>query len=150
EIGEPLYEKMNRLAAEMPKGTDGLECEPFFTGTRARPGLRGNIRGASATNFTPGHLTRAVLEGMARTFRDGHDRITEHTGRPSTHLVGAGNGLRENAVLAEIVADAFAMPMRFPRHREEAAYGAALIAAVGAGVFPDVGHAGRVIHSSAE
>jgi sugar (pentulose or hexulose) kinase len=148
--GEPAYEIMNRLAADVPAGADGLECEPFFTGTRARPGLRASIRGASATNFTPGHLTRAVLEGMARTFRDGYDRITQHTGRPSTRLVGAGNGLRENAVLAEVVADAFEMPMRFPRHREEAAYGAALIAAVGAGVFPDVESAGRLIHYQAQ
>jgi ribulose kinase len=53
--------------------------------------------------------------------------------------------LRENVVLAQIVADVFAMPMGFPRHREEAAYGAALIAAVGAGVFPDVARAGRLI-----
>ena len=82
---------------------------------------------------------------MARIFREGYDRITRQTSRPSTRLIGAGNGLRENAVLAGIVADAFAMPMRFPRHREEAAYGAALIAAIGAGVFPDVAAAGRLI-----
>jgi sugar (pentulose or hexulose) kinase len=81
---------------------------------------------------------------MARTFRDGYDRIIHHTGRPTTRLVGAGNGLRENAILAQIVADAFAMPMSFPSQREEAAHGAALIAAVGAGVFPDVARAGRL------
>jgi sugar (pentulose or hexulose) kinase len=142
---EPLYPVLNRLAAEVPAGADGLRCEPFFTGTRAQPELRASVGGASAANFTPGHLTRAVLEGMARTFRDGYDRITHHTGRPTTRLVGAGNGLRENAILTEIVADAFAMPMRFPRHREEAAYGAALIAAVGAAVFSDIGRAGRLI-----
>jgi sugar (pentulose or hexulose) kinase len=145
--GEPLYETMNHLAAEVPTGADGLECEPFFTGTRARPGLRASIRGASTTNLTPAHLTRAVLEGMARTFRDGYDRITQCTGRLSTRLVGAGNGLRENVVLAQIVAHAFAMPMRFPRHREEAAFGAALIAAVGAGAFSDIAAAGQIIES---
>ncbi len=62
-------------------------------------------------------------------------------------MVGAGNGLRENAVLADIVADVFGMPMRFPRHREEAAYGAALIAVIGAGVFPDVASAGQLVQS---
>jgi sugar (pentulose or hexulose) kinase len=139
---EPHFAIMNRLAAEVPAGAEGLKCEPFFTGTRTQPDLRASVTGASATNFTPGHLTRAVLEGMARSFRDGYDRIIQHTGRPSTRLVGAGNGLRENAVLAQIVADAFAMPMRFPRHREEAAYGAALIGAIGAGVFRDITAAG--------
>jgi hypothetical protein len=33
----------------------------------------------------------------------------------------------------------------FPRHREETAYGAALLAAIGAGVYPDLAAAGRLI-----
>jgi sugar (pentulose or hexulose) kinase len=60
--------------------------------------------------------------------------------------VGAGNGLRENRLLAQIVAAAFREPMRLPVHREEAAYGAALMAAVGTGVFPSLKEAGRLIH----
>jgi sugar (pentulose or hexulose) kinase len=143
--GEPLYPLMNRLAAAVPPGADGLQCEPLFSGTRAQPAQRAHLAGASLANFTPAHLTRALLEGMAHTFRDGYERIREHAGRPRCRLVGAGNGLRENAVLAGIVADAFGMPLTFPRHREEAAYGAARLAAVGAGLFPDLVAAGRMI-----
>jgi sugar (pentulose or hexulose) kinase len=78
---------------------------------------------------------------MARAFREGYERM----GGRAHRLIGAGNGLRENAVLAKIVAEAFGLPLRFPRHREEAAYGAAQIAAVGARVFPDLASAGRLV-----
>jgi sugar (pentulose or hexulose) kinase len=140
-----LFEAMNQLAAQVPAGADGLRCEPYFAGTRARPELRASWTGVSATNFTPAHVTRALLEGMARTFHEGYAVMKQQAGVGARRLIGAGNGLRENPVLAQIVTDTFALPLRVPRHREEAAYGAALLAAVGAGIFPDVAAAGRLI-----
>jgi sugar (pentulose or hexulose) kinase len=142
---ESVYQAMNRLPAAVPRGAGGLRCEPFFTGTRTRPDLRGSWSGISAANFTPGHMTRALLEGMARAFHSGYEAIVEATGRPRSQLVGAGNGLRENPVLAQIVADEMQLPLALPAHREEAAYGAALLAAVGAGIQPDLLSAGRLI-----
>jgi sugar (pentulose or hexulose) kinase len=151
-LAEPaaLYPEMNRLAAQVPRGADGLRCEPLFTGTRAEPELRARFTGVSAENFTPAHLTRALLEGMARAFRDGYDQIARHRPEPCRRLVGAGNGLRENPVLARAVADEFGLPLRVPAHREEAAYGAALMAAVGTGVRADVAEACLVIQYEAD
>jgi sugar (pentulose or hexulose) kinase len=146
--GEPLYAAMNRLAASVPRGADGLVCEPLFTGTRHDPALRASWAGVSARNFTPAHLTRALLEGMARTFRAGYDAIGRLGGGGKTQLVGAGNGLRENEVLARCVTDEFGLPLRLPLHREEAAFGAALVAAVGAGLFPDLPAAGGLMRHS--
>jgi sugar (pentulose or hexulose) kinase len=143
---EPLYEVMNRLAAEVPPGAEGLCCAPFFTGTRAQPELRAFWGGVSATNFTPGHMARALMEGMAVSFQHGYEAIAQLTHKTVRHLVGSGNGLRENPVLAHIVAEQMALPLTLPAHREEAAYGAALLAAVGAGIYPDLLAAGRVIH----
>jgi sugar (pentulose or hexulose) kinase len=141
---EDLYPLLNRLAATVPRGAGGLRCEPYFTGSRAQPGVRASLTGASAENFTPGHLARALLEGMARSLVDGYEVITK-LGPPCRRLAGAGNGLRANPVLAEAVAEEFGLPLAFPRHREEAAFGAALLAAVGAGVYPDLTAAGRLI-----
>jgi len=142
---EPLYEAMNRLAAEIPRGARGLCCAPFFTGSRVQPELRASWTGASAENFTPGHMTRALLEGMARTFQKSHEGIVRLSGRRQSRLVGAGNGLRENPLLARIVADEMRLPLMLPFHRAEAAYGAAVLAGVGAGIFPDLLSAGRLI-----
>ncbi len=143
---ETVYETLNRLAARVPPGCEGLCCEPFFTGTRQDPNLRASWTGISTANFTPAHLTRALLEGMARIFHGGYRAIVRHLHEPRSQLIGAGNGLRENDVLAQIVADEFGLPLRLPAHREEAAFGAALVAAVGVGAFPDLAAAGRLIH----
>jgi sugar (pentulose or hexulose) kinase len=141
----PLYAAMNRLAAAVPAGAEGLRCEPFFTGTRLRPELRASFTGVSSGNFTPAHLTRALLEGMARSFREGYDMIRPYLSEPPQRLIGAGNGIRENQLLAHIIADEFGLPVSIPAHREEAAYGAALSAAVGAGILRDWESAGRLI-----
>jgi sugar (pentulose or hexulose) kinase len=140
-----LYQTMNLLAAEVPPGANGLRCEPFFTGTRHQPELRASWSGISAENFTPAHMTRALLEGMARAFRTGYEAIGRYLPSPRRRLVGAGNGLRENAVLAEIVARELGLPLAVPLHREEAAFGAALLAAVGAGIVPNLAAAGRLV-----
>jgi len=142
---ELLYEAMNRLAESVPRGAGGLRCEPYFTGSRLDPDLRATWSGMSAENFTPAHLTRALLEGLARALHDGFERVTRGAQLACQRLVGAGNGLRENRVLARIVAEEFGMPLSVPQHREEAAFGAVLLAAVGAGVFPDLASAGRLI-----
>ena len=142
---ESIYQIMNELAATVPSGADGLRCEPFFSGTRAAPELRGSWTGMSVENFTPAHWTRALLEGMARALHNGYRQIERVTGRGRTRLVGSGNGVRENPVLTSILGDEFGLPVFLPIHREEAAYGAALLAAVGAGIFNDLPAAGRLI-----
>jgi sugar (pentulose or hexulose) kinase len=142
---EPLFPLMNELAETVPRGADGLSCQPLFSGSRACPGLRASWQGASMVNFTPAHMIRALLEGMARTFREGFETMVKITGRRPNRLVGAGNGLRENPVLSEIVQDAYAIPLLLPRQQEEAAVGAALLAAVAVGFFPDLASAGPII-----
>ncbi|MCW5854088.1 MAG: hypothetical protein KIT87_28735, partial [Anaerolineae bacterium] len=97
----------------------------------------------------PAHLTRALLEGMARRFHQAFSHLQAVTGAPVEYLMGAGNGLRENATLAEIVATQFGQPLQMTLHREEAAYGAALVASVGAGVWPDLARAGRILRYGA-
>ena len=143
--GAPLYAAMNQLAATVPPGADGLRCEPFFLGTRSRPELRATWSGMSGTNFTPAHMTRALLEGMAHAFRGGYELIVQHSSSARNRLIGSGNGLRENPLLTRIVAETFGMPLVFPLHREEAAFGAALLAMVGAGLFPDLAAPGKFI-----
>jgi sugar (pentulose or hexulose) kinase len=123
-----------------------LRCEPFFTGTRQDPELRATWSGMSPENFTPAHMSRALLEGMARAFRSGFDAISSHLPIPPTRLIGAGNGMRENPLLTGLVADEFRLPLAVPSHREEAAFGAALLAATGAGLCKDLTEAGRLIH----
>lgn len=141
-----LYARMNALAAAVPPGADGLCCEPFFAGTRDDPTRRGAWSGVSVENFTPAHLARALLEGMARALHEDAEGICRAAGFMPRRIVGAGNGLRENPLLARLIAEPFGAPLLFPRHREEAAFGAALAAASGLGLLPDLAAASRLIH----
>jgi len=90
-------------------------------------------------------MIRALLEGMARAFRSGYAQIRTHLAQSPANLVAAGNGMRENPLLVEIVAEEFSMRVRLSVHREEAAYGAALLGVVGAGIFPDLDAAASVL-----
>ncbi len=134
---DDLYERMTALAAAVPAGCDGLRCSPLFTGTRVDPSLRASFTGLSPQNFTPGHVTRALLEGMAEGFHLFHEQMAPVIGERAP-LVGAGNGVRRNRLLAQILAARFAMPLHVPALSEEAASGAAITAAVGAGEFGDL------------
>ena len=146
-----LYEVMNELAREVPSGADGLFCEPRFSGTRLDPAVRGSITGLSPHNFNAGHLARAVLEGMSRSLFDGIQAIINVTANRPTKLIAAGNGLRENPLLAEIVSQAFSLRMQFTKHREEAAFGAVLVASVGAKVFANLEDAAKtLIHTTTD
>lgn len=142
---EDLYEAMNRLAAAAPPGCEGLRCEPLFTGTRRAPDRRGTWSGVGPTNFTPGHMARALLEGIVEQFRLMYREMEALGAGGRTRLIGAGNGIRKNPLLQEILSEAFGMQMQTPAHTEEAAFGAALLAAVGGGTFRDMQEAGRVI-----
>ncbi len=131
------------LAESVPPGCDGLVCEPYFHGSRHDPAKRASFTGITAANLTPGHMARAVMEGMARIFAASYDRLKGLRG-PAASLAGAGNGLRANPLLCRMVEEAFGMPLALPPHREEAAFGAALVAAVGAGFHPGFLHARTV------
>ena len=142
---EDLYEAMNRLAAAVPPGSEGLRCEPLFTGTRQAPDRRGVWDGVGTANFTPGHMARALLEGTSAQFQAMYGEMEGLGAGGRSRLVGAGNGIRKNPLLREILEGTFGMPMAIPAHTEEAAFGAALLAAVGDGAFGSIREAGRVV-----
>lgn len=127
-----LYEEMNRLAAQAPPGADGLRCEPLFTGTRANPDLRASFTGIGPTNLTPGHLARALLEGLAEGFYSLYSQMQPVIGAREM-LVGAGNGILQNPLLADIVARRFGRDLYMASDVEAAALGAAMLACAGLG-----------------
>ena len=145
-----IYAVLNRLLAATPVDCDGLIAEPIFKGTRREPDRRGTFQGVSATNFTPGHLGRAITDGIARTLADFwtmHEQLAGDLG-PSERIIATGNAVRENPQLAESLARAFGRPIWSPEHREEAAFGAAILAGVRVGLWPDLETAGHSIRLS--
>lgn len=84
----------------------------------------------------PGHLLRAVLEGL--TLKMNHDlaRAVGASGATPSRITLVGGGAR-SALWAQLKADASDLPVRIASDPECVSRGAALFAGVGAGVFPD-------------
>ncbi len=135
-----LYARLNALAAEVAPGADGLVCAPWFAGSRRDPALRASFSGLTAGNLTPGHLARALLEGLANDLATFHAEMAPAL-PPARRLVGAGNAVRSNRVLREALAGRFGLPLAVPACAEPAAAGAALLAAVGSGEIATPGEA---------
>ena len=99
----------------------------------------------SESNFTPGHMVRALLEGIAEQFKILYDDMLRGGVSPRTHMVGSGNAIRKNFLLTEILSCTFNMPIRIPKNTEEASFGAALLAALGCGEFENLEEAARIV-----
>ena len=126
-------------AAEVPAGSDGLLFLPYLTGERSPhpdPLARGAFVGLTVTHDRR-HLTRAVLEGVAFGLRDGLDLMIG-AGMPAPAQVRASGGGTASPLWRQILADVLGAEVATVSTTEGAAYGAGLLATVGAGWFDSV------------
>ena len=123
-------------AAQAPAGSDGLLFLPYLSGERSPhpdPLARGAFVGLTLAHDRR-HLTRAVLEGVAFGLRDGLDLMTD-AGMPAPAQIRASGGGTASALWRQILADVLGAEIATVSTTEGAAYGAGLLAAVGAGWF---------------
>ncbi len=139
------WEIMNGIGPEGLPGAERLIVDTRFSGTRAQPGLRAGIGYLSPTNFTPEHLIVGVREGIAAELFALYQEFGPEARRGIDSLVGAGNAVRLNPLLLKALEGRFGLPVRVPAHREEASFGAALLAGVASGLLPDRASAGALI-----
>jgi xylulokinase len=137
-------------AAEVPPGSGGLLFLPYLTGERSPhpdPLARGAFVGLDVSHDRR-HLTRAVLEGVAFGLRDGLDLMAE-AGLPAPAQIRASGGGTASPLWRQILADVLAVEIATVDTTEGAAYGAALLAAVGAGWYATVGAAAEAnVHTT--
>src|SRR4051794_25512320 len=126
-------------ASAVPAGSDCLLFLPYLTGERSPhpdPLARGAFVGLTVRHDRR-HLTRAVLEGVAFGLRDGLDLMID-AGVPAPSQIRASGGGTASALWRQILADVLGAEIATVSTTEGAAYGAGLLAAVGAGWFPTV------------
>jgi len=126
-------------ATEATAAFHGLFFLPYLTGERSPhpdPQARGAFVGLSITHGRA-HLTRAVLEGVAFGLRDGLDQMTA-TGMPAPAQIRASGGGTASPLWRQILADVLDAELATVSTTEGAAFGAALLGAVGAGWHPSV------------
>jgi xylulokinase len=134
------YDELLSGASKWEPGVEGLLFAPYLAGERtphSDPEARGAFAGLSLRHDR-GALTRAVLEGVAFGLRDALDLVADmsHPSRLPRAGRVSGGGARSELWLA-IVASVLEMPLEATVVDEGAAYGAALLAGVAAGVWDD-------------
>ena len=135
--GDRSYDELNREAAAIPAGSDGLQVFPFGNGAERM--LNNKIIGSSIRNIdlnkhTPLHVYRAAQEGIAYAFRYGLDIMRENNIHPS--VIRAG---KANMFLSEIFTDAFVNTtnVAVELYENDGSVGAAIGAGIGAKIFSD-------------
>ena len=133
------YETLLKPAGSVPAGSDGLFFLPYLTGERTPhpdPLARGAFVGLTVRHGFP-HLTRAVLEGVSFGLRDSFE-LMKSAGLEGISQVRVTGGGARSPLWRQILADVFGTEIVTVNAEEGAAYGAALLAATGSGVFRSV------------
>jgi xylulokinase len=142
-LGHDSADRLVEEAAGVPAGVEGVTFLPYLQGERTPhrdASLRAAFLGLSLAH-TRAHLTRAVLEGVTFALRDCVE-ILRGLGIEPEVLLLTGGGARSPFV-RRLQADVFGLPVATVNREEGPAYGAALLAMVGAQAFPDLATAAR-------
>jgi xylulokinase len=135
------YEDLTAQAAKIPAGSDGLLWAPYLMGERTPyldAAARGMLVGLTASH-TRAHVVRAIMEGVAFSLRDTFT-IFEQIGVPVRNVRLGGGGAR-SPLWRQIQADVYGHAVETLAAEEGAAYGAAILAGVGAKSWATVGDA---------
>lgn len=136
--GVDAYALLDAQAATAPAGCEGLIFLPYLTGERAPhpdPNARGVFFGLTLRHGKP-DLIRSVLEGVAYGLRDSLE-LMRGLGLKVDEVRVSGGGA-QSALWRRILADVFDSEIARVNVTQGAAYGAALLAGVGAGVYASV------------
>jgi xylulokinase len=135
--GDP-YETLTAEAATVSAGADGLLWAPYLMGERT-PHLDADARGALVgltASHTRAHVVRAILEGVAFSLKDTFTIFDEM--KVPVKSIRLGGGGARSPLWRQIQADVYGHEVEIVEAEEGAAYGAAILAGVGAKIWPSV------------
>ncbi len=136
--GLSAYEALTKEAMNVPPGSEGLFCLPYWAGERtphADPNARGCLIGMTLAHGR-GHVVRAIMEGVTFALRDSLE-IFKELGVPIEQIRASGGGAKSE-FWRQIQADTFGQPVTTINAEEGPAYGVALLATVGAGAHKTI------------
>lgn len=146
--GPNAYASLAALAASAPPGANGLLMLPYFAGERTPlhdPDARGVVAGLTL-GTTRADLYRALLEAVGYGIRHNIDAMREE-GISAQRILAVGGGA-QNLAWMEMVSSSAGIEQHIPRQQIGAAYGDAMLAAVGVGFFPGTAAATKWVESA--
>ncbi|MGE5623396.1 MAG: xylulokinase [Methanocella sp.] len=139
--GVDLYDLMTSEAAQVPAGCEGLVLLPYLTGERSpiyNPYARG-VFGGITLRHTRAHFTRAIIEGVSLSIRD-RLAVSREAGVKPGRVILAGGGAK-SAFWRQVITDMLGCSTCVAEVKDAAGLGAAILAAVGAGLYPSAAEA---------
>jgi xylulokinase len=133
---ETTYDELLEEAGHVSPGSEGLLFLPYLSGERSPypdPLARGAWVGLTLRH-TRSHITRSVLEGVAFGIKDNFSLIKQ-SGLGKINQVRISGGGARSLIWRQIIADILNVELVTVNTTEGAAYGAALLAAVGSGFY---------------
>ena len=133
------FDDLLKEAEAIPAGSEGLQFLPYLSGERTPhpdPLARGAFIGLTLRH-NRAHMTRAVLEGVAFGLKDSFTLIQSAGLGDITQVRGSGGGTK-GKLWRQIMASVLNAELVTVNTTEGGAYGAALLAGVGAGMWGDV------------
>ncbi|NMC54541.1 MAG: gluconokinase [Chloroflexi bacterium] len=131
----PSFDDLMAWASEIPAGSEGVLCLPFFTAERS-PDWNSDVRGAFyglQLNHNQRHLSRALLEGVAFRLRSVMDSLDVTI--PGLTELRASGGFVQSPIWLQITADVLNRPLHIPAVKETSAMAAAFWVFLNAGLF---------------
>ncbi|MFO1057717.1 MAG: FGGY family carbohydrate kinase [Dongiaceae bacterium] len=128
---------LDRQAAEVPPGAEGLVLLPYMLGEKTPlhdPHARGTLVGLGL-HHRLAHIWRAALEGVIFGFRH-HVEVFRERGLPVSRVLATDGGAASDLWL-QIAADAIGLPVQRVERHPGSCLGAAYLAGHAAGIFPD-------------
>ncbi len=148
--GQNTYDDVTREAASVPAGSEGLFFLPYLNGERT-PHRSATARGAfigAGIRHEKKHFSRAVLEGITYAMRDSLE-IIRRLDIPIRQIRLTGGGAKSR-FWRQLQADIYGSEVATVNSSEGPAFGAALMAGVGAGVFSNISEAAEQMVSVTE
>jgi xylulokinase len=136
--GRDAYDQLSEEAAGAPPGADGVLWAPYLMGERTPhldPQARAALVGLTASH-TRAHVIRAILEGVAFSLRDTLTIFDEM--KVPVETIRLGGGGARSPLWRQIQAEVYGRAVEIVAAEEGGAYGAALLAGVGSGLWPSV------------
>ena len=136
--GRDPYDRLSEEASRVRPGSDGLLWTPYLMGERTPhldPRARAALVGLTASH-TRAHVVRTIMEGVAFSLRDSFTIFREMKVPVSSIRLGGGGA--RSRLWRQIQADVYGYEVEIVEAEEGAAYGAAILAGVGAKTWPSV------------
>lgn len=132
------YDFINEDIMETPVGSNKLIYLPYLMGERTPhldPDCRGVFFGLSAIHKKPDFL-RAIMEGVSYSLKDCNDILVE-MGVKVDEMMACGGGAK-SPIWRQMLADMYDCTVKTVSAQEGPALGVAILAGVGAGLYPSV------------